>query len=97
MPIAMDMTWAGVTPDQYDAVRELVGWERDAPDGGVFHAAWFTSDGLRVLDVWETAEHFRRFVDERLMPGVKQLGIGGEPEVQITPAHAVFAPAYERA
>jgi len=30
------------------------------------------------------------------MPGVKELGIPGEPQVEILPAHAIFAPGYER-
>jgi hypothetical protein len=28
------------------------------------------------------------------MPGVKALGIPGEPRVEILPAHAVFAPGF---
>jgi hypothetical protein len=31
------------------------------------------------------------------MPGVKQVGIEGEPDVELYEAHAVFAPAYQRA
>jgi hypothetical protein len=25
--------WGGITPDQYDALRETVGWDRDVPAG----------------------------------------------------------------
>ena len=49
-----------------------------------------------VTDVWESAEDFQAFVDDRLNPGVQQVGIEGEPEVQMTEVHRVFAPAYER-
>jgi hypothetical protein len=31
--------WNGFTPDQYDALRELVGWDRDVPEGMRFHVA----------------------------------------------------------
>jgi hypothetical protein len=44
----------------------------------------------------ESAEAFDVFVQDRLMPGVKKLGIPGEPQVEILPAHAVFAPGYAR-
>lgn len=64
------------------------------PPGGIFHVAAFTDNGLRVADVWESAEAFQKFVDERLMPGTKALGLLGEPRVEIFPAHAVFAPAF---
>ena len=96
MAIVMSMRWDGVTPEEYDAVRESVGWERQAPAGGLMHIAWFAEGGMRITDAWETAEDFQRFVDERLMPGVKQLGIEGEPEVRVDPAHAVFNPGVAR-
>ncbi len=50
-----------------------------------------------VTDVWDSAEDFQRFVDERLMPGTNQAGIAGEPQVTILPAHRIFAPAFEGA
>lgn len=34
MPVVMSMRWAGVTPEQYDAVRKAVNWEGEAPAGG---------------------------------------------------------------
>ena len=46
-------------------------------------------------DVWESAEDFQAFVDERLMPGVRELGLAGEPEVRMYDPHAVFASGYE--
>jgi hypothetical protein len=81
-----------VTPELYDAVREAVGWERGVPDGGISHLAWATSDGMRIVDAWESPEHFQRFVAERLTPGVQAVGITTEPEVEVHPAHAVFLP-----
>src|SRR5690349_5318784 len=95
MSVVMIMRWEGVTKDQYEAVRKLVNWEGDAPQGGQFHVATFDGNGLRVTDIWESAQDFQRFADERLTPGVQQLGIAGQPEVEIYPTHAIFAPAYE--
>ena len=95
MAIMMVMEWAGVTASQYDEVRQSVNWEGDVPSGAMFHVAAFTDAGARITDVWGSAEQFQRFVDERLMPGVQKAGITGEPKVEILPAHAVFAPAYE--
>jgi hypothetical protein len=93
MAITMIMEWPGVTAEQYDAVRDIVHWERVLPPGGLAHIATVTPDGLRVTDVWDSAEDFQRFVDERLMPGVQQVGIAGEPKVEIFPNHALFLPA----
>ena len=88
MPVVMCLSWSGVTPAQYDAVRSVVDWEGVLPVGGVHHTAWFDDAGLRAIDVWESAEAFEAFVGGRLMPGVAQVGIAGEPEVVIAPAHA---------
>jgi hypothetical protein len=92
MPVTMIMDWPGVTAEQYDAVRELVQWETDKPTGGMCHIATVTPEGLRVTDVWESAEAFQQFVDERLMPGVQQVGVEGEPNVDVYPNHALFIP-----
>lgn len=94
MRIVMFMEWDGVTPAQYDAARDVVKWETDAAPGGVLHVATFTDKGLRVTDVWESAEDFQRFVQTRLMPGVRQVGIPGEPKVEVYPLHALFTPAF---
>ncbi|MBZ0272405.1 hypothetical protein K8I61_10235 [bacterium] len=95
MPVMMIMQWNDVTPEQYDAVREEVGWEREAPNGGVYHVCAFEGDTMHITDVWESAEDFDSFVNNRLMPGVQKVGIPGEPVVKVLPAHRVFAPGYE--
>ncbi|NRF67411.1 hypothetical protein HLB44_10485 [Aquincola sp. S2] len=94
MAVMMIMEWPGVTREQYDSVCTIVDFERDVPPGGLFHVAAVDAEGLRVTDVWERAEDFQAFVEKRLMPGVQQAGISGEPRVQILPAIKVFAPGY---
>ncbi|HEY7106019.1 MAG TPA: hypothetical protein VH986_06435 [Acidimicrobiia bacterium] len=88
MAIVMQMEWNEVRPEQYDEARRVVDWEGTVPDGAVLHAAWFGKDGLRVWDVWESAEQFDTFTNERLMPGVAEVGIDGQPNVTILPCHA---------
>lgn len=95
MAIMMLMQWPGATAEQYDELRQVVNWEEDKATGGMFHVAAFDDRGAHITDVWESAADFQHFVDERLMPGVQKVGIEGEPNIEILPAHAVFAPAYE--
>jgi len=92
MATIMKMRWEGVTPEQYDEARKTVGWESNVPKGAIHHVAWFTDGGINVIDVWESAQDFNDFVEKRLMPGVQQVGIQGEPNVELHEAHAVFAP-----
>ncbi len=87
MAVAMRMRWPGIGAVEYDAVREEVTWEDRAPVGGWLHVALAADDGMEVWDVWESADAFRAFTEERLMPGVARLGIAGEPIVKIEPCH----------
>jgi hypothetical protein len=94
MPVVMQMDWAGVTIEQYEQARSRVAWETDVPPGAIYHVATFDDAGAHIVDIWETAEDFQRFSDARLGPAVAAIGIAGEPQVQIRPVHAIFAPGY---
>lgn len=97
MAVMMYMEWPGIGVEEYEAARRRVNWEGDVPPGAMFHVTAATENGLRVVDVWESEEQFQAFVNERLMPGVQELGIPGEPRVEILPAHSLFAPAFQPA
>ncbi|HVZ44316.1 MAG TPA: hypothetical protein VHA82_10945 [Ramlibacter sp.] len=94
MAVLMIMQWDGVTPAQYDKVCELVNFQVDHPKGGLFHVAAISDKGLRVADLWDNAQDFQAFVEQRLMPGVHKAGIQTEPKVEVWPAHNVFTPGY---
>ena len=94
MAVLMLMEWPGVTREQYDEVCRITNFEVDVPKGGMFHVAALSDKGLHVTDLWESAEDFQAFVEQRLMPAVQKAGISGEPKVNILPAHNVFTPAY---
>ena len=97
MAVVMIMEWDGVTLEQYEAARKLVNWEGDPPEGGILHIAALTETGLRVTDVWQSAETFQAFAEQGLMPGVQQIGLPGQPKVEIYPVHALFTPAFNPA
>lgn len=92
MPVVMQMSWPEITREQYETLRKDVDWEGRAPRGAKHHVAYFSKDGFRVLDTWDTAQDFNHFVETRLMPGVQKLGIKSQPQVEIVAAHAIFAP-----
>jgi hypothetical protein len=92
MAIVMQMHWPEVSKDQYEQVRKLVAWETQVPKGAKYHVAWFGKDGFHVIDVWASAQEFNAFLESRLMPGVQKAGIKGQPKVEISDAHATFAP-----
>ncbi|MFJ1705949.1 hypothetical protein [Kitasatospora sp. NPDC088346] len=90
MAVVMSMQWAGVTPDQYDVVRDAVDWEQVPAAGGQVHVAWFDGEGLHVTDVWESQQAFESFLAERLAPAVAKAGIAGAPQVAFAPLHRRF-------
>jgi hypothetical protein len=89
--------WDGVTQQQYEALRQFVNWEGDSPKGLSFHVAAFDEKGGHFVDLWETAEEFQSFIEGRLVPGAKQVGMQGEPRPQMYPARALFTPGYRSA
>ncbi|MET8134507.1 MULTISPECIES: hypothetical protein [unclassified Streptomyces] len=90
MAMVMSMHWAGVTPEQYDTVRDAVDWEQVPAAGGQMHVAWFDAQGLHVTDVWESQEAFEAFFAERLAPAIQKAGLTGEPETAFSPLHRRF-------
>ncbi len=89
MPVAVVLDFKGATLEQYDQVIEKMGFEpggTGAP-GGLFHWVAGTDDGIRVTDVWETAELFQQFADERIGPITQQVGIPSPPEVTLYEVH----------
>ena len=96
MAIAVHLQWPEVNADQYDRLKDHVGWERDVPQGGILHITSFSPQGAHIVDVWESQEAFQRFLEDRLMPGVQEIGIQGEPEPQVYPVHDLFTPGIDR-
>ena len=77
----------------------------DVPPGLIGHVAGPSSNGWRIIDIWETEEDYERFAAERLGPAVQratsghaplpmpvtQLKVTGDPELSRRPqqAHAL--------
>jgi hypothetical protein len=63
------------TTANYDAISERLNAHADPPAGLIVHTAGFDEEAgvFRILDVWETEEHGRRFQDERVMPLVEEI------------------------
>ena len=62
MAVAVDLEFDGGTLEQYDEVARLMDYEPGgaAPPCCLFHWGALTDRGLRVTDVWETKDGWRR-------------------------------------
>ena len=60
MRIVMQMRWDGVTPEQYEHMRNTAHWEPDVPKGAVFHVPGFHDNAIRVTDIWGIRRRFKQ-------------------------------------
>jgi len=90
MAVIVHVVLPGVTKEQYDAIREEVGWLGIPPVGGLAHLTWWEGGDCHNMDAWEDEATFAAFGSDRLGPAMARLGI----EVAVNPefhvAHEVF-------
>lgn len=87
MPVAVFSEVADATLDLYREVNRRLDLQERAP-GHLLHCVCELPDGgLRVFDVWESEDAFRRYERERLAPAVLAVTGGGvgPPRRQILP------------
>jgi hypothetical protein len=71
------MEFGNMNAGQYEAVMDKLGLRDEDPSwpsGIISHVAGFTSDGMYVVDVWESQEKFDAFVRDRLRPAFDAVG-----------------------
>lgn len=77
----------GITKQVYESVRREVQWETKIEPGGLLHVCAFDDNGgIHVADVWESDAALSAFMNRRLMPVMKKLGVP-EPSVVVYPIH----------
>jgi hypothetical protein len=90
MPIGVLQMMPGGTKELYEQLGEkMFGVQSsdfasvDAPDGLIMHSAGPADGGWYVYDVWESEDHLQRFLQERLMPAIRESGapMGDPPQV----------------
>jgi hypothetical protein len=71
----------------YERLRKQL--DLEAPAGGVLHVAGPSPNGgWRVIEVFESEEDARRFLNERFGPALEAVGFAGRrPQPQFWPVH----------
>src|SRR3954453_15757257 len=82
MALAIGFSPKMMTAAKYDeCLRRLAAAGFGSPDGRRQHLCYGTADDLRVVEIWESPGHLRRF-GQVLMPILAELGIDpGQPDV----------------
>jgi hypothetical protein len=86
MAIGVVFEGAGWTRETYEKMnRQMFGSPRpnESIDGLIIHTAGEGPNGFRIVDVWESQEHFGRFTEEKIMPAAQEIGAaqGVEPQI----------------
>jgi len=81
MAHAFIMEFDGSTLDQYDAIIADMQLGGRLPEGALFHACGKTETGTVVADIWESAERYSTFAQERIGPLSAKHGVP-EPRVR---------------
>ena len=91
MATAFVLDFAGGDIDKYEQVINKMGLRPGGPGptGLLFHWVARTDDGIRVIDVWESAEQFQKFADEQIGPFAQEVGLR-PPAVQTYEVHTYF-------
>lgn len=89
MAVIAEVTLRGITPEQYDAIRERTGWLEREPEGGLAHLTWWDGADCRNVDGWESEAAFETFGEQRLGPAMADLGLDVRPDVTFHPAHEI--------
>ena len=79
MAILMLLEFDGVTTEQYDQVNEELDPASNPPKGLILHSGAETDAGMKVVDIWESADAWQDFLDNRLSPAVVEV-MGPPPE-----------------
>jgi hypothetical protein len=92
MTVVTTLDVTDLTPTEYRAVLDELGVET-RPEGGIYlHLTTPTDFGFRIIEIWDEQAGFERFVEQRLAPATKAVGMERETQITVTPLHNLFAP-----
>jgi uncharacterized protein len=91
MTVIAEVLMRGVSPTEYDALRQRARWLEEPPAGGLAHLTWWEGEDCHSIDAWESEEAASAFAEQRLGPALAAGGLTDPPEVTMHVAHEVYA------
>jgi len=92
MPVITTLDITDMPPREYRAVLDYMGVETRPAAGIYLHLTTAMSFGYRIIELWDRREGFDEFLEKRLGPATKALGIERQTVITVTPLHNLFAP-----
>jgi hypothetical protein len=92
MTVVTTLDITDMTPTEYRTVLDELGVETRPERGIYLHLTTPTDFGFRVVEIWDEKAGFDRFLEARLAPATKAVGMDRETRITVTPLHNLFAP-----
>jgi hypothetical protein len=92
MTVVTTLDITDLTSAEYRAVLDELGVEKRPVDGIYLHLTTPTDLGFRIVEIWDEQAGFERFLEHRLVPATKAVGMDRETRITVTPLHNLFAP-----
>ena len=89
MAILVQFDLANEGLELYDEMARQMGEALQASPGFVFHAGLATDGGWRVLEVWQSREHYDSWYQGTVQPNLPP---NLDPSIQVTEVHSVIQP-----
>jgi hypothetical protein len=91
MAVVWILEWDGFTPEQYEDLKGRVGWDGEPPAGLQHQVTAFSDKALILTQLWQSPDHVLRFMEDRLLPAIRAMGVNSMPRVDQYRVHSVFA------
>ncbi len=92
MTVVSTLDITDLTAAEYRAVLDELGVEARPESGIYLHLTAPTDFGFRVVEIWDEAEGFERFVENRMYPAAQAVGMDRETRITVEPLHNFFGP-----
>ena len=90
MAVVWILEWDGFTPEQYEDLKGRVDWDGDPPAGLQHQVTAFSDKALILTQLWQSPDHVLRFMEDRLLPAIRAMGVNSMPRVDQYRVHSVF-------
>ena len=91
MAVAVSVRFPSLTSAKYDELISALDLDANPPAGLILHIAAEGEGEMVASELWRTEQTFRAFYDYRLRPALLMHAVEGQPSMEISELHNLFA------
>lgn len=74
MAIMAKLNEPHITREMYEEARAEIDWDHGPPAGCLLHMASFDEAGVHCVDIWESEDDLKAYLEARFYPALRKLG-----------------------